>query len=372
MRSNQHKAFTLVELLVVIAIIGILVSLLLPAVQSAREAARRAQCLNQIRQLGLACLNYESVRGELPPAAAMAGRFPGKVPALTDFTKWRADANPSLIEEINELNQEGYRGHSWIIEILPQMEEQARLDAWNLNYSVAHNLQVLNYQVADINGLYCPSRRSSIESEEQRLMLQQDVSKAAPTEWIDGGGLGVSCGGTDYGANLGSGNCFNNQFKGLHTGWGCVGPENSTIGPLSPKNGARLSQVIDGTSSTIMLGEMQRNWGTDNAGGLTGGIAQRSWDGWFRGGISTSFTTYAFDGDAYFIEAQYNVGLGENFSVNGINSDSPESAGSDHPGGAHFGYVDGSARFLSENLDPVVYFSMGTRAGEDIAPGAKN
>ncbi len=64
----RHQAFTLVELLVVIAIIGILIALLLPAVQAAREAARRSQCLNSIRQLGLACLNYESAKKRYPAA----------------------------------------------------------------------------------------------------------------------------------------------------------------------------------------------------------------------------------------------------------------------------------------------------------------
>ena len=363
MRSKHNQdGFTLVELLVVIAIIGILVALLLPAVQTARESARKVQCLNQLRQLGLACLNYESSRQRFPAGAAMAGTFPANNLTLNNNNKWRADANPSLLDEIGMTDQQGYSGHSWILEILPQIEEQARADAWNFEYSVAHNIEVLEYQVTDITNLFCPSRRSSTDTEEQIQMLQKNPGEEPVEEWQRNQRLVE--GGTDYGACYGSGNCYNNQFKGLHTGWGCVGPDKSLIGVVAPKNGARMGQVKDGTSKSIVIGELQRKWG-DNSGGLTGGIAARTWDGWFRGGIATSFTTYAFDGDVHFVESRYGVNLGENFSVNGINSESPESAGSEHPGGAQFAFADGSTRFLSEDIDPRVYFAAGTRAGAE-------
>ena len=146
----------------VISIIGVLVALLLPAVQSAREAARRAQCLNRIRQLALACMNFESARRRYPPGAAMAGTFPAKKLApLTNFNKWRHDANPPLLDEILALNQKGYQGHSWIMEIFPQIEEKALSDQWDFDYSVAHNIEVLGFRVTDIASLYCPSRRAA-------------------------------------------------------------------------------------------------------------------------------------------------------------------------------------------------------------------
>jgi len=352
--------FTLVELLVVIAIIGVLVSLLLPAVQSAREAARRVQCLNQLHQLALGCMNYESARGSFPPSVAMAGTFPH--PNANE--PWGTNANPKHIDEIQTANVPGYKGQSWILEILPQIEQQALHAGWDFGFSIAHNIEVLNYDVVDIPTLYCPSRRNSISSEEERLALQKNPGEPVPVPWAST--LGVDRGGTDYGACLGSGNCFNNQFKGLHTGWKCTGRGLSLIGVMQPKIGSRFGQISDGSSNTFLLGELQRNWPeNDTSPGLDGGLARRNWDGWFRGGASTTFGSYSKDGELRYLDE----GLNESLFATGINAESSEAPGSLHPGGAQFAMADGSGRFISENLDPVIFFALGTRAGEEIIPG---
>ena len=108
-RRQCRRAFTLVELLVVIAIIGILVALLLPAIQAAREAARRIQCQNHLKNLTLAVLNYENQKKALPPA--------NKAPLDMGERVSREPTNPTL---------------SWVVEILPFIEEQALFAAVRL------------------------------------------------------------------------------------------------------------------------------------------------------------------------------------------------------------------------------------------------
>ncbi|MEM7317335.1 MAG: DUF1559 domain-containing protein, partial [Planctomycetota bacterium] len=107
-QAKQHQAFTLVELLVVIAIIGILVALLLPAVQQARDAARRVQCQNNLKNLGLALLNYESANKELPPSSV-----------------WPFDTRPGDRANVQ-------LGPNWVILILPYIEEQGLADSFDL------------------------------------------------------------------------------------------------------------------------------------------------------------------------------------------------------------------------------------------------
>ncbi|WP_197524758.1 DUF1559 family PulG-like putative transporter [Botrimarina hoheduenensis] len=116
----RGRGFTLVELLVVIAIIGVLVALLLPAVQSAREAARRTQCVNNLKQIALASANYESARGTLPPAG------------LLDRIPWPIDSANPWCEAVDQ--RRGLK-HSWAVLLLPFLEETALYDAFDLTRS---------------------------------------------------------------------------------------------------------------------------------------------------------------------------------------------------------------------------------------------
>lgn len=142
MRSSlrNHKAFTLVELLVVIAIIGILVALLLPAVQQARGAARRVQCINQLRQIGLACHNFESANRAFPTAGGAVEQF------LDGAEQERASF--------------GFEGASWMYQILPYIEENSLFELRRGDGGQNVGFVDTGLSEASVTGFNCPSRDS--------------------------------------------------------------------------------------------------------------------------------------------------------------------------------------------------------------------
>jgi prepilin-type N-terminal cleavage/methylation domain-containing protein/prepilin-type processing-associated H-X9-DG protein len=139
MRRRQCAGFTLVELLVVIAIIGILVSLLLPAVQAARESARRVSCVNNIRQIGLAIANYENTRKVYPPAGMHDPPFLMSVDG--GLQSWTEPTSGFM--------------HSWAVQILPFIEENNLFAQFNLRRRVVD--QQLNPQAMQLASFLCPS-----------------------------------------------------------------------------------------------------------------------------------------------------------------------------------------------------------------------
>jgi prepilin-type N-terminal cleavage/methylation domain-containing protein/prepilin-type processing-associated H-X9-DG protein len=357
---RRSFGFTLIELLVVIAIIGILVALLLPAVQAARESARRTQCANQLRQLALGCLNFESSRKYLPPIAAMSHGM--------DISDSHAGYD-LVTQEIVIRNSEGKRGHSWIVEILPQIEEQGLADRYDKTVSPLQNIVDNHFEIVDIPGLYCPSRRRAVETPEQQYMLltfQGPDEGPNPLSQLNLPPVG----GTDYGAVIGAGNCYDNLgYKGLFLGVICVGATGAAAGPMMPDKdgrGAKLKAVTDGASHTILLGELQRLWASSDdprfpGSGRDGYPSARSVDGWLFGGSPTSFDGQVSTANGDLTENRYLAG--------GVNSWFFEHAGSEHPGGAQFAFTDGSIRFISENADPLILMAETTRAGGELEAG---
>lgn len=307
--SGRH-GFTLVELLVVITIIGILIGLLLPAVQSAREAARRIQCANHLKQIGLALLTYESTHRVFPPAAIVSGSNPGP---NDDSGRWY------VWEDATATSGAGRHGTSWMLSILPMIEQGALHGNWDFRTNVLGNRTLAE---TDIAGFYCPSRRRTV----QGGIFAQVIFD------------GMTRGGTDYGACVGGGDCCFNLPGNTHPITGPWWHQSGNEGIFLPNTSTAIGSVRDGTSNTIMIGEVQRMYGSS--------ARQQSLDGWAVGGASN-----LFDG-----ATGHNApGPGREDNGEGINAPNFQAPGSDHPGGAQFGMADGSVRFLSENTNQMVF-----------------
>lgn len=210
--------FTLVELLVVIAIIGVLVALLLPAVQAAREAARRAQCESNLRQLALAVLNFESNEKILPIGMEFEK---GEEPAWT--TKL---------------------GKNWIISVLPQMEQQGLYDAFDFSYYIpdAQNQAVRGTRIAS---MLCPSDSFNAEALHDTTALRRRMGD----NWAR----------SNYAASVGNGPIIGDKDR-ENAIWGqeSLGWQDANLrGVMGPNVSVTIGQITDGTSNTIMLGEVR-------------------------------------------------------------------------------------------------------------------
>jgi prepilin-type N-terminal cleavage/methylation domain-containing protein len=318
---RRRRAFTLIELLVVIAIIAILIALLLPAVQQAREAARRTQCRNNLKQLGLALHNYHDAFDQFP-CGAITTTFRNPPPNVQG---WK----PRL--EAQNATGAGLQGTSWMFLILPYVDQATLQNQWNIDVNVRGNSALAQ---TDIPAFYCPTRRSGIRPEDTAMQIS-----------------GFTKGGNDYGGCVGSGNASwdGDNPHGIlgHTGipgassTGWLGHHgsgsNAQLGIIFPNSSTKFRDVDDGSSNTIITGEMQRLGAS--------GTTTRSEDGWATGGIGTLFTT---DGPS------------DDGGATGINRGHYESPGSDHEGGAHFGLADGSVRFIGENVDQETFERLGS------------
>lgn len=224
-RTSRRSAFTLVELLVVIAIIAMLVTLLLPAVQAAREAARRTQCINHLKNIGLAVLNYESAQGEFPTG--------GTEP-------WHDGGGEG---------QKFAKGYGWMVQILPFVEDAA-LQQLSAGYGEGDKQRDLQVRRTPVSIYFCPSRRDAVvrvvpsgaEDCAQGCALNDYASATPQSDNLD-----VSRPNTGEfwkGAAHWSGEVKANsaQFKGLITRTLVSSP-------------CTMGKVTDGTSKTILAGE---------------------------------------------------------------------------------------------------------------------
>ena len=331
LRSNNCRhssriagAFTLVELLVVIAIIGVLVSLLLPAVQSAREAARRAQCTNQIRQIGLAMHNYESALHHFPEGTKTQLESPCR--AGFQFGQLKSGASPSCSN-----------GPGWTILILPYIEQQALYDQFDLD-------QPFNY----LYDLCASSVNAQLQMTPLRILQCPSDPIAQPGTLYN-----------NYHVCTGGGDWTIPNLTNPELGFECA----SQVLRLTFTNGityydsqTKTGQITDGLSNTVMVGESRLHY---HRGSYPGGQEDR-YSGW-----SSTFDVHPAFG------VPINAGATSR-PINGTVSIADESQwndpgirasefGSYHPGIAHFVFADGSSRQLSEDIDLELYWSLGRK-----------
>ena len=324
-RSAGRQGFTLVELLVVIAIIGILIALLLPAVQAAREAARRSQCTNQLKQMGLGVLNYERTHRVFPPAGLDYGWTPHN------------DGAPKTI-----LNLNGF------MLLLPFLEQQAVYAKYNFNGSAGAydpngiplagnpgangNDQVVAMQLPIF---YCPS---------------DDGPKAMPWTGTTSANYGISASSPLFGART----CYEfssnpSQEQNAGNSWNYYASSKVTRALFGQNSPARMADILDGSSHVTAFIETTL---------LTGNGGSNAWGyrGWVMNGVSL-FGTGPNGINQWVAPASWSAWYTAPPVVGKIITWG--NAGSLHPAGCNVCMADGSTQFISESTDLVTLKYLG-------------
>ncbi len=330
-RNRSTRGFTLIELLVVIAIIAVLIALLLPAVQAAREAARRSQCTNNLKQIGLAILNYESVVGALP-----IGSF---------GTSVRDTPKPCS----------SYRAYNVFEYILPYAEQGPVYNSINFNsqfgYRSGFNVTAFNNV---INSYLCPSDQPN---------NPLDVTKGSiPTKQ------------SSYSMVVGVTECMRYGTATTDPNCGAIEPD----GVFGRNWNYTLASITDGTSNTAFVGEQSR-FRNEPASYV---------DSWSLVGLRTSTIPesgpvdtrpFGFGYVVPQINAQaQNYGSTTVFTPQYVSDlqtwwQQPLAATygqfgfrSNHPGGANFVFGDGSVRYIKQSINAATYRAIGTRASGEV------
>jgi prepilin-type N-terminal cleavage/methylation domain-containing protein len=310
---KRRSAFTLVELLVVIAIIGILVALLLPAIQAAREAARRTQCVNNLKQIGLAILNYNGARKEFPTG--------GTEP-------WHDEGNAGSLYS---------KGYGWMVQILPYVEDTA-LREISKNYGAGDKAKDLIVRATPIPMYFCPSRRAPFAR----------ITTGGAEDCTKGCALNDYAGATP--SNDGSADYSKWFWQGItHDSGGQIGktakPYYGVIVRTLECRPTRDKDIKDGHSKTLMVGEKRVFTNRYDIGDWHDDIGWT--DGWdpdimrFTGivpNVDVARGAPGSPGD----EIGYHFGAAHTTAMNGV-------------------YADGRVNQITYEIDVVTFNAMGDR-----------
>jgi prepilin-type N-terminal cleavage/methylation domain-containing protein/prepilin-type processing-associated H-X9-DG protein len=340
---RRLDGFTLIELLVVIAIIAVLIALLLPAVQAAREAARRSQCVNNLKQIGIALHNYVASNGVFPPGY------------VTSINRNVLDACNQDAENTPGQGVDQGTGWAWGSMILPQMEQNAVYNSINFNYSVAFR-QNDTCSLTALSVFLCPSDPgpSTVPvfadppdpAQPGTYSATNIVDTLSRGNYVGMYGLGEVC--SQSGAN----DSPNNNG---------AGPAGTHAGIFFRNSRVSFAEITDGTSQTIAVGERSHNlsyvtW------------VARSIDGWLGKTSPIEGGTDQFNPSPEECWTQILGPAGLEDGPRTINH--PEAHVEDywsrHPGGANFLFADGSVRFLKSTINPVPWRALATRNFSEV------
>jgi prepilin-type N-terminal cleavage/methylation domain-containing protein/prepilin-type processing-associated H-X9-DG protein len=310
-KTEPSYGFTLVELLVVITIIGILIALLLPAVQAAREAARRIQCTNNVKQVALAFHMYQDANAIFPPGYGImkdpygSGGFSG--------LEW-----------------------TWADRLFVYLEQPGAADAIDWTVNAGGYLQKTWPALsAKITALLCPS----------------DPTNAQNVAMSSGPGFGRTC----YGGNFGLG-CLECNIVGKSATRPSLDATQRVVGVLTFNSGNRFADVSDGTSNTALLGELILG----TKGSYRG---MHSYDE-----SAVVMFNYTPNSSMPDLEMSCTPAVALEQPPNAPCTSAPknkplQTVRSCHPGGANVGFCDGSVHFANDGTDLFVWQSIGTPAG---------
>ncbi len=371
---SKRRGFTLIELLVVIAIIAVLIALLLPAVQAAREAARRSQCVNNLKQLGLAIHNYIQSNDTIPPGGSWCC---SKAPVVGSLFP------PSGIVQLQTASMK--------VRLLPFMEQQQLFNAYNFmvmpgTYTdaigfgtnvktniagvTAKNITVM---IAQVSGFLCPS----------------DANPGNQNTLTPTSGIPTPVATTNYANNLGVEPVQTGRLNGPTWFLGGLGTTDSYLG-----NRVTLASVIDGTSNTALFSEWVK--GTNNQKRAGNNAV-------FTGGMMTGNANFMLQTDAQRCQSVPNTAVAYDFKgelwthqdtgrgggywhitfpnkkscTGGTNIATLTAPAGDeigamigpssyHSGGVNMLFLDGSVKFIKDSVNPQAYYGIGTIAGGEV------